>query len=96
MVQVTIWAYKVLLQPHIAIGALTYNNALSGFFGAFMGFRGLRFICLSSAFSFAEKGDEKMKAVSLVEEKFQPIVRVIRAVVFQPLREERTERARAD
>ena len=57
---------------------------------------GLRFICLSSALSFAEKGCRKMKAVSVVEEKIQPIVRVIKAVVFQPRAESENARARAD
>jgi hypothetical protein len=61
-----------------------------------MGFRGLRFIFLSSALPFAKKGGLGMKAISVVEEKAQPIVRVIKAVVFRPIEQERAERARAD
>jgi hypothetical protein len=61
-----------------------------------MGFMGLRFICLSSALSFAEKGGKEMRSVAVLEEKVQPIVRVIKAVVFRPIEQERAERARAD
>jgi hypothetical protein len=57
-----------------------------------MGFMGLRFICLSSAFFFAEKGGKEMRSVAVLEEKVQPIVRVIKAAIFQPMR----QRARAD
>jgi len=89
-------AYKAYSEPHNTIKASAHNNAISRFFRYFRGFMGLRFICLSSALSFAEKGDGKMKAVSVVEEKIQPIVRVIKAVVFRPIEQERAERARAD
>jgi hypothetical protein len=66
------------------------------FFGVFMGFRGLRFICLLSAFPLAEKGGLGMKAISVVEEKAENAIKVIKAVVFRPIEQERAERARAD
>jgi len=57
---------------------------------------GLRFICLSSALSFAEKGEGKMECISVMEEKAREAVKVIKAVVFRPIEQERAERARAD
>ena len=57
---------------------------------------GLRFICLSCVVSLVKKGEGKMECISVVEEKIQPIVRVIKAVVFRPIEQERAERARAD
>ena len=56
----------------------------------------IRFICLSSTLPFAENGGLGMKAISVVEEKAQPIVRMIKAVVFQPRAESENTRARAD
>jgi hypothetical protein len=96
MIQATIWAYKAFSQPHIANKALTYDDALSGFYGDFRGFMGLRFICLSSALPFAEKEEGKMKCVSVMEEKAENAVKVIKAVVFQLRSSETAERTRAD
>jgi hypothetical protein len=88
--------YKAYSEPHFAIGALAHNNALSGFFRDFRGFMGLRFICLSYVVPIAEKGDGKMKCVSVMEEKAENAVKVIKAVVFQLRPSETAERTRAD
>jgi len=96
MVQVTIWAYKAFSRPHFANRVLTHNNAISGFFRDFRGFMGLRFICLSSAFSFAEKGDGKMNARCVLEEKAREAVKVVKGIVFQPISERENTTARAD
>ena len=57
---------------------------------------GVRFICLSSAFPFAEKGEGKMECISVMEEKAREAVKVIKAAVFQPVSERESARARAD
>jgi hypothetical protein len=61
-----------------------------------MGFMGLRFICLLSALPFAERGEGKMNARCVLEEKAREAVKVVKGIVFQPISERENARARAD
>jgi hypothetical protein len=57
---------------------------------------GLRFICLLSALPFAKRRERKMKCVNIMEERAREAVKVVKAVVFRSIEQERAERARAD
>ena len=91
-----LWAYNVLPPPHRTSMRSSRDVCFSSCSGSFPGFMGLRFICLLSALFFAEKGEGKMCAKCILEEKAENVVKVIRAAVVDIANRRETRRIRGD